>query len=140
MINKLRGIEKTEKKIPLCSEDGKCIDEDQLPKEIMKYWEGIYRKGESNMMSEWEGEKISRYEEELGHQMEMGGNMVTEYDNMMVYKKILDHLMKDLKMSERRMWRRSDGMFVVQYNRDKDRQQFKYQREEHMDMMSGTIK
>ena len=30
-------------------------------------------------------------------------------------------------------------MFVVQYNRDKDRQQFKYQLEEHMHM-SGTIK
>ena len=30
-------------------------------------------------------------------------------------------------------------MFVVQYNRDKERQ-FKYQLEEHMDMMSGTIK
>ena len=26
------------------------------------------------------------------------------------------------------------------YNRDKERQQFKYQVEEHMDMMSGTIK
>ena len=29
MINKLRSIEKTEKEIPLYSEDGKCIDEDQ---------------------------------------------------------------------------------------------------------------
>ena len=45
MINKQRGIEKTEKEIPLYREDGKCIDEDQLPKEMMKYWEGIYRKG-----------------------------------------------------------------------------------------------
>ena len=35
MINKLRGIEKTEKEIPLYSEDGKCIDEDQLPKEMI---------------------------------------------------------------------------------------------------------
>ena len=41
-------------------------------------------------------------------------------DNMRVYKKIPDHLMRDLKLSERRMWRRSDGMFVVQYNRDKE--------------------
>ena len=41
MINKLRGIEKTENEIPLYSEDGKCIDEAQLPKEMMKYWEGI---------------------------------------------------------------------------------------------------
>ena len=37
MKNKLRGIEKTEKEIPLYSEDG---HEDQLPKEMMKYWEG----------------------------------------------------------------------------------------------------
>ena len=44
----------------------------------MKYWEGIYRKGENNMMSEWEGEKRGRYEQEWGHQMEMGGNMVIE--------------------------------------------------------------
>ena len=64
MINKLRGIEKTEKEIPLYSEDGKYIDEDLRPKEMMKYWEGIYKKGENNMMSECEGEKISRYEEE----------------------------------------------------------------------------
>ena len=45
--------------------------------------------------------------------------MVIDYDNMRVYKKILDHLMRDLKLSERRMWRRSDGMCVVQHNRDK---------------------
>ena len=114
MINKLRGIEKTQKEIPLYSEDGKCIDEDQLPRKMMKYWEGIYRKGENNMMSELEGEKRGRYEQEWGHQMEMGGNMVTEYDNMRVYKKIPDHVMRDLKLSEGRMWRRSDGMFVVQ--------------------------
>ena len=50
---------------------------------------------------------------------EMGGNMVIEYDNMRVYKKIPEHLMRDLKLSEGRMWR-SDGMFVVQYNRDKE--------------------
>ena len=31
-------------------------------------------------------------------------------------------------------------MFAVQYNRGKERQQFKYQLEEHMDMLSGTIK
>ena len=92
------------------------------------------------MMREWEGKKRGRYEEEWGHQMEMGGNMVIEYDNMRVYKKIPDHLMRDLKLSERRMWKRSDGMFVVQYNRDKERQQFKYLLEEHMDMMSGAIK
>ena len=85
---------------------------------MMKYWEGIYRKGENNMMSEREGEKRSRYEEEWGHLMEMGGNMIIEYDNTRVYKKIQDHLMRDLKLSEGRMWRRSDGMFVVQYNRD----------------------
>ena len=63
MINKLRGIEKTEKEIPLYSKDSKCIDEDQLPKEMIKCWEGIYRKGETNMISEWEGEKRGRYKE-----------------------------------------------------------------------------
>ena len=31
-------------------------------------------------------------------------------------------------------------MFVIQYNRDKERQQFKYKLEEHMDMISATIK
>ena len=36
---------------------------------------------------------------------------VVEYD-MSVHKKIPDHLMRDLKLSERRMWR-SVGMFVV---------------------------
>ena len=54
VINKLRSIEKTEKEIPHYTEDGKCIDEDQLPKEMMRYWEGIYIKGENNIMSEWE--------------------------------------------------------------------------------------
>ena len=29
---------------------------------------------------------------------------------------------------------------LFQYNRDKERQQFKYQLEKHMDKMSGTIK
>ena len=62
MMNKLRGIEKTEKEILFYSENDKCIDEDQLPKEIMKYWEGIFRKGENNI-SEWEGEKRGRHEE-----------------------------------------------------------------------------
>ena len=95
------------------------IDEDQLPREMMKYWEGIYRKGENNTMSEWEGQKRGRYEVEWGHQMEMGVNMVVEYNNMRVYMKIPHHLMRDLKLTEGRMWRRSDGMFVVQYNRDK---------------------
>ena len=47
--------------------------------------------------------------------------------------------MRDVKLSEERMWRRSNVMFVAQYNREKDRQQFKYQLEEHMDMISGTI-
>ena len=90
-------------------------------------------------MSEWKGGRRSRYEEEWGHQMEMDGNMIIEYDNMRVYEKVPDHLMRDLKLSERRTWRMSDGMFVVEYNRDKGRQQFKYEHEEHMDM-SGTIK
>ena len=58
---------------------------------MKKYGKGIYRKRENNMMSEWEREKRSRYEEEWGHQMEMSGNMVIEYNNMRVYKKILDH-------------------------------------------------
>ena len=52
--------------------------------------------------------------------------MVIEYDNMRVYKKIPDHLMRYLKLSKGRMWRRGDRMFVVEYNRDKERQQFKY--------------
>ena len=39
------------------------------------------------MMSEWEGEKRSRYEEEFGHQIEMGGNMVIEYDKMRYAKR-----------------------------------------------------
>ena len=47
--------------------------------------------------------------------------------------------MRDLKKNEGRMWRRSDGMLVVQYNRDKERQQCKYQFEEHMGIMSGII-
>ena len=50
-----------------------------------------------------EGEKRGRCEEEWGHEMKIGGNMVIEYDNMRVYKKILDHQMRDLKLSERRM-------------------------------------
>ena len=65
--------------------------------------------------------------------MEMGRNMVIEYNNMRVYEKIPNHLMRDLQMSEGRMWSRSDGMFVVQYNGDKEGQLIKYQLEEHMD-------
>ena len=53
--------------------------------------------------------------------MEMGGNMVIVFDNMRVYKKIPDHLIRYLKHSEGRMRRRSDGMFVVQYNREKEK-------------------
>ena len=48
--------------------------------------------------------------------------------------------MINLKLNEGRMWKRSDGMYIVQYNRDKEKQQFKYQLEEHMDMLSGKIK
>ena len=66
--------------------------------------------------------------------------MVIKYDNKQIYKKIPDHLMINLKLNEGRMWKKSDGLFIVQYNRDKEKQQFKYQLEEHKDMLSGTIK
>ena len=43
IMNKLKGSEKTEMEIPLYGEEGECIEENQLPGELMKYWENIYR-------------------------------------------------------------------------------------------------
>ena len=34
---------------------------------------------------------------------------------------------------------RGDGMFVVQYNREREKQTFNCKMEEHMDMLSGNI-
>ena len=86
------------------------------------------------MRNEWDGLRKDEYEEEWSYQIEFGGDMVIEYDNKQIYKKIPDHLMINLKLNEGRMWKRSDGMYIVQYNRDKEKQQFKYQLEEHMEL------
>ena len=46
-------------------------------------------------------------------------SMVIEHNNMQIYKTIPAHLMTYLKLDEDRMLERSNGMFVVQYNRVK---------------------
>ena len=46
-------------------------------------------------------------------------SMVIEHNNMQIYKTIPAHLMTHLKLDEARMLERSDGMFVVQCNREK---------------------
>ena len=66
-------------------------------------------------------------------------SMVIEYNNMQIYKKIPAYLMINLKLDEGKMWKRSDVMFVVQYNREREKQTFNCEMEEHMDMLSGNI-
>ena len=114
IINKLKNSEKTEMEIPLYSEEGECIEESQLPGEMMKYWENIYRGKENKMRNEWDGLRKDEYKEEWSYQIEFGGDMVIEYDNKQIYKKIPDHLMINLKLNEGRMSKRSDGMYIVQ--------------------------
>ena len=45
----------------------------------------------------------------------------------------------DISVTEGKMWKRIDGMFVVQYNRERENQTFNCKMEEHMDMLSGNI-
>ena len=47
--------------------------------------------------------------------------------------------MINLKLEEGKIWKRSDGMFVVQYNKEREKQTFNCKMEEHMDMLSGNI-
>ena len=47
--------------------------------------------------------------------------------------------MINLKLDEGKMWKRSHGMLVVQYNNDREKQTFNCEMEEHMDMLSGNI-
>ena len=49
--------------------------------------------------------------------MDTHGTMVIEYNNMQIYKKIPAHLMINLKLDEGKIWKISDGMFVVEYNK-----------------------
>ena len=42
--------------------------------------------------------------------MDSHGSMVTEYNNMQIYKRIPAHLMINLKLEEGKMWKRSDGI------------------------------
>ena len=56
--------------------------------------------------------------------MDTHGSMVIEYNNMQIYKKIPAHLMINLKLDEGKMWKSSDGMCVVQYNREREKQTF----------------
>ena len=41
------------------------------------------------------------------------GSRVIEYNNMQTYKKIPTHLMMNLRWTEGRMWKRSDGMLQL---------------------------
>ena len=47
--------------------------------------------------------------------------------------------MINLKLEEGKMWKRSDGMFELQYNKEREKQTFNCKMEEHMDMLSGNI-
>ena len=60
---------------------------------------------------------------------------------MQICKNIYAHVMINLKLNESRMWKRSDGMFVFQHNREKEKQTFNYKMEEHIDIgqASGCI-
>ena len=75
-----------------------------------------------------------------GYTCQSHGSIIIEYNNIQIYKKIPAHLMINLKLEEGKMWKRSDGMFVVQYNREREKQTFNCKMEEHMDMLSGNIK
>ena len=95
------------------------------------------------MNCEWDRDKSEEYTKCGWHHMMAQwihmGSMVIEYNNMQIYKKIPVHLMINQKLDDYRMWKRSDGMFVVQYNREIEKQTFSCKIEEHMDMRSGNI-
>ena len=115
------------------------IEETRTAEEMLKYYDDIYRKTENKMKCECDRDKSEEYRRGGHHQMDTHGTIVIEYNNMQIYKKILAHLMINLKLDEGRMWKRSDGMFVIQYYREKEMQTFNYKMEEHMDMLSGSI-
>ena len=91
------------------------------------------------MKCEWDRDKSEEYNRGWHHMMDTHGSMVIEYNNMQIYKKIPTHLMINLKLEEGKMWKRCDGMFVMQYNRERKKHTFNCKKEEHMDMLSGNI-
>ena len=65
------------------------------------------------MKYEWDRDKSEEYRCGWQHMIETYETMVIEYYNMQIYKNIPVHLMINLKPSEGRMCKGSDGMFVV---------------------------
>ena len=132
-------MEREERETPLYDGEGVVILETKTAEEMLKYWDKIYRKRENKMKREQDGDKSEEYKRGWHHMMDTHGSMVTEYNNMQIYKKIPAHLMINLKLEEGKIWKRSDGIFVVQYNREREKQTFNCKMEEHMDMPSGNI-
>ena len=88
------------------------------------------------MTCEWDRDKSEEYKRGWHHyMMDTHGSMGIEYNNMQIYKNIPAHLMINLKLEEGKMWKRSDGVYVVQYNREREKQTFNCKMEEHMDML-----
>ena len=138
MINKLKGMER---ETCLYDGEGVVIEETKTVEEMLKYWDKIYRKRENKMKCEWDGDESEEYKRRWHHMMDTHGSMVIEYNNMQIYKNIPAHLMINIKLEEMwmwKMWKRSDGMFVVQYNRGREKQTFNCKMEEHMDKLSGN--
>ena len=92
------------------------------------------------MKCECDTDKSEEYKHEWHHVMDSHGSMVIEYNDMHIYKNIPAYLMINLKLDVGKLWKRNDGMFVVQYNREMEKQTFNFKMEEHMDMLSGNIK
>ena len=109
---------------------------------MLKYWDKIYRKRQKKMKCEWDGDKSEEYnlyKRGWHHMIDIDGSMVIEYNNMQRYKKIPAHLMINLKLAEGKMWKRSDGMFVVPHNRERKKQTFNCKMEEHMDIRTCLV-
>ena len=65
--------------------------------------------------------------------------MTIRYNNTDIYERVPEHLMRDLDVQQGRMWKRRDGRFVVQCNREVVKQSFASNTEEHTDVLSGRI-
>ena len=66
------------------------------------------------MMTEW-GD--GRRDEYRNMWCQVSGSMSIEYGNVEIYRKIPEHLMRNLDIDQGRMWRR-DGKYVVEYRRE----------------------
>ena len=128
MIDKLKG---TDNELE--------VEKPRVHGEMMNYRSSIYKKENNEMMREWGDGDREKYCN-LWHQMsEVGGTMTIRYNNTEIHERVPEHLMRDLDVRQGRMWKRRDGRFVVQYNREVVRQTFASNMEEHIDVLSGRM-